>query len=305
MRAALLRGLLAVLAFLPVRVALALGRGFGRLAHAVAGKERGIARDQLRAAFPDWDEAEVRRVARQTFVNLGEHLMEDVVVRRLDRRLETWVRLEPEGRAAYDAALAEGRGVLVVTGHVGNWELAARGLVRHGYAVTAAAKRSHDPGLGDLVEELRASGGVVTLYRGDRASELKMLRTLKGGGSLFLLMDVDTDVASVFAPFFGRPAKTPRAAAELALRLGAALFTGFIRREGPGRGHVLTLERLEVQGTGDREADVLRIAAAMNARIEAHVRQWPANWTWFHRRWKSAPPDAATPEAEGDRAAGA
>ncbi len=289
LRAKLLSALLQVLRWLPLGWARALGRAAGGLAYHLARGTRRLGERHLSVAFPEADAAFVRRTLRACFRGLGENLMENVVAHRLDGRLAEYVAIE--GEACLEAALAEGRGVIVVTAHLGNWELAARALVARGREVVAIARRFHDPGLGRLVERHRAEGGVKTLLRGERSTPFRMVRHLKRGGALFMLVDQDTDVPSLFAPFFGRLAKTPRAPADLSLRLGAPVVAGFIeRREG---GHRLRFERIEAPRSGDAERDAVKLTEAINRAIEAEIRRRPADWVWFHRRWRTPPPPGA------------
>lgn len=289
LRALALEALIGVLRFLPLGLALPLGRGLGRLAFHLARGERRRAEENLRIAFPDGDDAFVEDTVRRMFIGFGEHLMELVCVRKVERRAG-WVRFEAEDRAILDTALGRGRGVVVLTGHIGNWELGARTLAQAGYEVVAVARESHDPGLQRIIEGFRAEGGVHTVLRGQPGAAMKMLRQFRRGGSLFMLVDQDTDVASVFAPFFGRPAKTARAPADLCRRTGADLVAYFMHREGPGRGHQLVFRRIEVADTGDADADCLATTTAVNAAYEAWIRAHPADWAWFHRRWRSKPP---------------
>jgi KDO2-lipid IV(A) lauroyltransferase len=297
LRAALLRAVFAVLGLLPLRPALALGRFLGWLAFHLVRGERRRAEANLRLAYPGADDAFVTGTVRQMFVNLGEHAMETVCIRRVDRRLPGWVRFEAADRAILDRALAAGKGAIVLSGHVGNWELAARFLAREGYEVVAIGRESHDPGLQRLIDDLRASGGVRILHRGHRLTPVKMLRQFQKGGSLFLLVDQDTDVPSVFVPFFGMPAKTPRAPADLCRRTGAALVAGFLHRDGPGKGHRLVFHELEVAHTDDAEADALATTTRINEVYEEEIRGAPAEWVWFHPRWRSKPPVEDTAEA--------
>ncbi len=291
LRAAVLRALLAVFGRLPLRPALALGRGLGWLAFHLVGGERRRAEANLRLAFPDADDRFVRDTVRQMFVNLGEHALENICIRGVDRRLPGWVRFEDQDRAILERALATGAGAVVLSGHIGNWELAARFLAHEGYRVVAVGRESHDPGLQRLMDDLRGSGGVTVLPRGARSTPVKMLRQLQRGDALFLLVDQDTDVPSVFVPFFGRPAKTPRAPADLCVRrAGSHLVAGLLHRDGPGQGHQLVFHEIEVARTGDPEADAVTTTARINEMYEAEIRAAPAQWVWFHPRWRSRPP---------------
>jgi KDO2-lipid IV(A) lauroyltransferase len=278
---------LAIVSRLPLGFARWLGAGFGRLAFAVAGGERRKALKSLARAFPEKSDAERHALARASFRHLGVAAFEVGAVHSMDRQIERRVRWSEEDRRLLDAALARGRGVIFVTGHVGNWELLARRVARMGYPTQSIAKETTDPRLTLLIERFRARGGVRTIWRGHEGSARAMLRALKAGEILGMLIDQDTRVQSFFVPFFGELAATPRAAADLALRSGAAVLVGFCQRE--GEGYRLWMEEMPCPSSGDREADALALTAAFSLRIEAAIRHAPEQWVWIHQRWKTRP----------------
>ncbi|MDF1561600.1 MAG: lysophospholipid acyltransferase family protein [Deltaproteobacteria bacterium] len=294
LRALFLRLLVALLGLLPVGLALRAGRFLGRWVHRLAHRSRELTLTHLGQAFPQLSEAEREALSRACFESLGEHLLEDLVVRRVERRLNTWVTLDPESQEILERAYGSGRGVVLCTGHLGNWELAARALCRRGFPVTALARRSHDAGIAALLERFRREGGVELIYRGEPANARKILATLRRGSALFVLVDQDLDERSVYVPFFGRDARSVRGPADLALRSGAHLLVGWIHREAPGEGHRISIRELAVEPTGDREADVLRLTAEIQATLEEAIRAAPEQWVWFHRRWYRRPGEEST-----------
>ncbi|MBL8955719.1 MAG: lysophospholipid acyltransferase family protein [Myxococcaceae bacterium] len=271
---------------LPLRLASALGAWFGGVAFALAGKERRKALASLeRAGLP-------AEVARDTFRHLGRAAFELVCVRQIDARFEDVVEWPAADRAVLDAALARGKGVVFVSAHLGNWELLARRVAHAGYPCHTIAKETTDPRLTRLVEAFRSSAKLQSIWRGRDGAARAMLRVLKGNGILGLLIDQDTDVQSVWVPFFGHAAKTPRAAADLALRMESAVVLGFCVRA-PGEGVRYRLSMVEVPAEG---LDAVALTAELTRRIEAAIRESPSQWVWMHQRWKSPiPPEAATP----------
>lgn len=280
-RFGLLRAAVASLAWLPVGVACALGAAIGRLAYIVASGERRAALEGLAVAFPDKPDAERRRIARAAFANLGRSAMELVVARRLDRDLFERVVIPEPSRALLREALAEGRGVVFVTAHLGNWELMARRVARE-FDARTVAREAHDPRVTALLERKRAEGGLKTIWRGKPGAAREILRALKEGAILGLLLDQDIpSVQGVFVPFFGHPAWTPRAAADLAQRREPRpVVLGTARRLGPGR-HEIRVRRLEPG------SDPVEATARFTAAIEAEIRERPEEWVWMHRRWKT------------------
>ncbi|WP_050726439.1 lysophospholipid acyltransferase family protein [Vulgatibacter incomptus] len=283
----LLRGLLAIVKLLPLGAALALGRAGGGLAYGVFAKDRRLALEHLAKAFPEKTPEEQEAIARAMFRSLGETGMEIAQIDKLDRRLESYVEIEPSAVAALDQA-RKGSGVVAVTGHIGNWELLFRRIVRSGRPAYAVGAELSHGGLTAIVEELRGPGR--TIWRGAPGASKKLLRAFREDAYLALLIDQDTKVQGVFVPFFGELAHTPRAAADLALRTGAGIVTIFIHRKAGG-GHRISGRQVEYTPTGDPEADALAITAEMTRAIEEEVRRVPHEWVWMHRRWQTRPPD--------------
>jgi KDO2-lipid IV(A) lauroyltransferase len=278
---------------LPFRLAWGLGGLLGRVAWWIGRRQRELALEHLAFAMPELSLAERRAIARATFLHYGHAAAEVAQLARIDRDLEAYVGWEGGSEELLREAHAAGKGLILVTGHMGSWELTARRIVRSGIPSTVVAARSWDGRLDDLVQGIRARGGVATLFREDAGGGRAILRAIRAGQGLGILIDQDTRVQSVFVPFFGHLASTPRAAADLALRFGCPVLVGGSRRRGPGPGdgYVLTAVKVEYDPSpADREAEALRITAACTARIEQAIRRAPAEWVWMHRRWKTKPP---------------
>ena len=300
-RSLALRAAAALLGLLPLRAALAVGALAGWVAWCLAGGTRRLALEHLALAFPERSEAERRAIARASLVHLGQVALETIALRRYRDRLEMYVSIAPGGEELVRRAMARGKGLVFVASHIGNWELLAQRLSRVAQPNAVVAKRNADPWLNGAIERLRAEGGLETLWREDPSTGRKLLRLFKRGGGLGILIDQDTKVQGVFVPFFGQLAYTPRAAAELALRFGAAALVVTSHRRGPhpGDGHELEVTELAYDpDPPDPEAEVVRLTAAAVALHESAIRRHPAEWVWMHRRWKTRPP------AEGSLAKG-
>jgi KDO2-lipid IV(A) lauroyltransferase len=261
-------------------MALAIGRAFGWLYWAIGPSPRRLADRHLALAFPDWTPARRREVARGMFLHAGASFAE----------LAQWPKLRDtdyvtvEGRAVMDAALACGRGVIAVTGHVGNWELLAAGIARLGYPVTVVARRVKDARFQALVGELRRETGLVVLDRDSPTFVQEIRSELDRNRVVGLLIDQDTRGAGVWVPFFGHPARTPPGAAVLALRKQAAVVAIFIERR-PAGGHRITIRAIPpVEGRSQDR--IVTLTARMTEAIEAQIRHNPVEWVWWHERWR-------------------
>lgn len=281
-RYVLLRAAIALVRPLPLAWAAALGKFFGGLAFSFAATDRTRALDSLMKAYPALPPMERRALAYASFQHLGTMLFELACAPQLDARV-TW-----SGRDVLDAALARKKGVVFVSAHLGNWELLARHVAQAGYPCQTIAKETTDPRTTALIENFRQNARLKSIWRGRDGAAKAMIRALHAGEILGMLIDQDTDVQSVWVPFFGHPAKTPRAAADLALRTGAALILGFCVRQRDGR-YALTMAEVPVVG------DATQLTASLTAQIEEAIRGAPQQWVWMHRRWKTPPAGGSVP----------
>jgi KDO2-lipid IV(A) lauroyltransferase len=278
---------LPLLRLLPISIAKGFGSLVGGLAYWLVPRERKLALEHLAIAFPDAREEERKRIAQASFRNLGRAALELALIEKLQPRLTDYVKLGEREKALLQGAHAQGRGVIFASCHLGNWELLARRIVLEGYACGTVAREAQDPRLTGILEKARAKVGLTTLWRGRPGVAREMLRLLRAGGFLGLLIDQDTDVQGFFVPFFGKPAHTPRAVGDLAVRTGAPALFGCIHRD--GEGHRVVIESIPVPQTGDREADAKAVTAAATLAIEAELRARPEEWVWMHRRWRTKP----------------
>jgi KDO2-lipid IV(A) lauroyltransferase len=291
-RSVVLAALLRLVALIPLGPAVRLGAVLGGLGYRLLGQTRRLALQHLAQAFPEKAEAERREIARRMFVHLGMAAMEVTSIRSYADRVERYMDIDP---GPLRAALAQGKGIVFVTGHLGNWELMARAVAKVGAPVSAVAKRGGDARLMGLIEGWRQDGAVTTLWREDASTARALLRVFKENRVLGILCDQDTSVQGVWVPFFGRPAWSPRAPADLALRTGAPILVGTSHRKGERPGDGLRFEMTGIPydpKPADKEAEVVRITAACQAVLEDAIRRHPADWVWMHERWKTQPPSA-------------
>jgi len=282
----------ALIAALPLLRLLPLGAGaaLGWLAWYLVPRQRRLAEAHLAVAFPEKSQAERARIGRASFVNLGLAALEAVRADRLDIRKT--VELSAEGEGVLRSSQAEGKGVVLVSGHIGAWELFARRVAALGFPCGTVAKEAHDPRMTALLQRSREAAGVRVFWRGDPMSARQILRFLRGGGMLGFLIDQDTRVAGHFVPFFGRPAFTPRAAGDLAARLEAPVVFACAHRVASGV-HRMEVRRIDVPRTGDRDRDSLELTAAATKAIEEEIRKRPDEWVWMHPRWRTQTGDFA------------
>ncbi|MCX7925512.1 MAG: lysophospholipid acyltransferase family protein [Fimbriimonadales bacterium] len=268
---------------LPMDAAQRLGAGLGLLAYALSARYRRMAIHNLQRAFPDWTPAQARATARRVFRNFGVSMAEFFKAPSMTRaQIERQLTLV--GREHLDAALREGKGVLLITGHFGNWELMARYLCMLGYPIAVIARDADDKSTTELITMLRERSGYKVFPRGNAARlVLKALRANEVVGIL-----PDQNAGDVFVEFFGQKAGSVAGPAVFHLRTGAPLVPLFNVRL-PGDYHrVEILPPMHFEPTGDAQADQQRIMQALHDVLEAYVRRYPDQWLWLHDRWKSA-----------------
>lgn len=272
------------------------GAALGALGYRPFGIRRTVVERQIAAAFPDLDRAAVRDLARRSFEHLGIVTVETALLSRMGPADVLDLVERVDGWDVVERNLALGKGLLVASGHVGNWELAGAYLAARGLQVDGIVRRMGNPLFDAYLTRTRSRLG-LTVVR-DRESVRRTPRTLRAGGTVAILIDqAGLNIASTYVPFFGRPAKTPRGAAVFALRLGVPLVFGSLIRL-PSGGYRAIVEDLPITPTGDLDRDVDTVAADYTAALERHVRLAPEQYFWHHRRWKQQPAD--TPAALRD-----
>jgi KDO2-lipid IV(A) lauroyltransferase len=281
----------------PRKAALAFGRGLGRFWGDLDRRHTAIAADNLRRAFPDWDASRVRRTASDVYAHFGQVLLDVLwMSSRPPQRAPELVE-SIEGREHVERALAEGRGFVIATAHLGNWEL--HGLV-HGLvfgSIGVVARPLDNPALDARLVASRAAGGNQVIYK-QRALQ-QVLRLLRGGRGVAILLDQNTaEGQGVFVDFFGRPASTTTVVAALAAKTGCAIVPAWSRLLPDGRYRLVYRPALRFEPDGDREQGIARLTQRITAVLEDAIREAPEQWLWIHRRWKTQPP-AAEPAGAG------
>jgi KDO2-lipid IV(A) lauroyltransferase len=258
------------------------------VAHRILATPRRLARAHVEVAFPEMEEEARSRLVRETFRHAGASFAELALLGKIVRSAD-YVRLE--GAEVLDQALAQGRGVIAVTGHCGNWELLASWGARMGWPITVVVRRVTDLRFHALILGFRTAAGVEVLVRDDPNFVRAVGDALARNRIVAMLIDQDTRGAGVFVPFFGRLARTPPGAAVLALRGRVPLVTAFIARR-PGGGHLIRVEAVPAS-VRRGHSGVEELTARLTAAIETQIRRAPAEWVWWHQRWRRRPERAA------------
>jgi len=278
-----------VLGALPRRAAQATGVVIAAIAHRLLGRLRNVGQRNLELAFPEIPVAERAEILRLEYRNLGWLLAEFCQMPSYTLNFASrFIRYE--GLEHYLAARDRGQGVLVLTGHLGAWELSSFYHSLAGYPMGMVIRRLDNPLVDRMVNRIRCQHGNRVLHKDDFARGL--LASMRAGETVGILMDTNmTPPQGLFVPFFGVSACTASGLARVAVKTGAAVLPGFLLWEESERQYVLHFyPELTLALSDNAEADAAENTARFTAVIEDAIRKYPSQWLWMHRRWKTRPP---------------
>lgn len=258
------------------------GRAFFHLGLDRISRDRTIA--NLRSAFGDSkSEGEIRSMAVAVYGTLARSAADVIRIPCLTREGVDRI-VESRGLEKLDSAMAQGRGVIGVTAHIGNWELLAAYLALRGYPVSAVSRSMYDPRLDEFLLRSRRAAGVKTIARGESVRAL--VGALRSGRLLGILMDQHTGVRGVYIGFLGHAAYTPVGPAALALATGAPLVPMAIHWRDRLRYVVEVRDPVSIERSGNAEQDTRTITEKLNRELGEFILAHPTQWVWMHDRWK-------------------
>ncbi len=263
-----------------------LGSALGRLGYFPLRFRRQLVERHLRWAFPDQDEEWVGATARAAYAHLGREAIATIRLARMTRA-DVLARTTVIGLDEFRAALADGKGVVLASGHVGNHEIGAAALSARGIPLDLVVQRQANP-LFDaalIASRERLGLGVIDRVQATRLA----IKALRSGRAVAFAADQNAGKAGIFVPYFGRAASTHRGAALFAVKTEAPLFLGTSLRK--GNMYEVLLQPVDVDRHGELNEVIYRLTVAFTERLEAVVRQAPEQYLWLHRRWKTRPPE--------------
>jgi len=261
-----------------------LGRILGTAAYLTDTPHRRIVRRNLRFAFPDWTPEQIRQTTRHVFHHLGVTFVE-VCQLAASSRDDLTARVKVVGSERWRKTLAENRGLIIVSAHLGNWEVGMQyaACFMQKPALGVAKKIRFQP-LNQWVHKLRTRFGNQIIYKKGALPDMR--RALRSGGVVAMLVDQSKRREGVDVNFFGYKVPTTPAAAFLAIRCKSPVLPIFCIREGTGQLTIHVDPPLEFEWSGDLRADVQTNTQLITDAVERAVRKYPAQWFWVHKRWK-------------------
>jgi KDO2-lipid IV(A) lauroyltransferase len=273
---------------LPRWLARSLGAAVSMVVYWLVSRLRRTGMRNLELAMPEMPIEDREQTLRQMYRGLGWQLAEFCRMERYTAaNTANWIRYE--GLEHFLTAEARGNGVLILTGHLGAWELSSFYHSLMGHPMGMVIRRLDNRLLDGFVNRIRCLHGNRVLHKDDFARGL--LTAMRQGESVGILMDTNmTPPQGVFVDFFGVPACTASGLARVALKTGAAVVPGFLLWEAAERRYVLHFgEQIEIDSTGEAESDIVALTQRCTGVLEAWIRRYPGQWLWIHRRWKTRP----------------
>ena len=280
--------LLKFLGVLPRKGAIGAGRLIAGAAYYLHGRLRRVGYRNLALALPELDRREQRAIIRGVFANLGRLLGEFSQFPKITPRNITNM-VEYHGLENYTQASERGKGVLMLTGHVGAWELCAFAQGVYGHPLSFLVRPLDNPLLDRMISSYRELSGNRTINKNKAVKPV--LEVLRRGDDVGLLIDANTlPDQGVFCDFFGIPACSTTGLAVFALRADAPVVPGFLIWDHESKKHRLCFEpEVPLIRTGDFKQEVMINTARFTKVIEGYARRYPDQWLWIHKRWHTRP----------------
>lgn len=292
----LFRAMEGFLAVLPRSWALGLGSFLGAVAGGLFRIRRQVTGENLARAFPDRDPAWRRRVGLASYRHLARESVATFLLGRATRE-DVLALTRVEGLEEFRQDLARGQGIVLFSGHLGNWEIGGAALTARGIPVDGVAQVQRNPLFDRELRRTREALGLRIVPK--QEAPRRALRALRDGRVVALVADQNVTRGGIFVDFFDTPAATAKGPAVFALRTGAPLWLGCGLSRGPGRGYRVILQRIEADPTGDMERDVEKLVRAQASLLEEAIRAHPEQYFWQHKRWKTRP-SIPEPTPKGD-----
>jgi len=272
---------------IPRWVGLALFSFLGTLCYYILSNDRKLTVNNLRFIFGDeWDEKKIRSTSKSVFKSLGKNLFDAVHLDTMnaDKFDKT---ISHDSLDGMNAIKAGGRGGVLITAHIGCFEMLLHFLARKGFNGIVIGREFKNSAVNDVVRRLRSRPGVEYMDKSENSR--KVVRMLQQGKMMGVLVDQDTKVEGVFADFLGHQAFTPSGAVRFAMKFNIPILVAVTARLNGDRHHVFVNTDITYADTGDFEADLLSNVQQINDIICSYIRKFPEQWVWMHERWKTKP----------------
>jgi KDO2-lipid IV(A) lauroyltransferase len=257
----------------------------GKVYYKFSVKSRGLVQKHLTMAFKEKSPEEIRKLSKDVFKGLGMNAGEILRASKIETLDQLEKILVTEGYENYTKANSKGKGVIFLTCHLGAFDLQVTNMALRGLNPNIIGTPLKDRRLNELLWKYRNQHGAIAIERGKET--FRLIKVLKSGGSVALLIDQDTKVKSTFVDFFGMPASTPVGATMMAMKTGAAVVPTYVHLGEDGLQHMHILPEVALRFSDNEEDDIVYNTQILTSMIESWIRKYPEQWVWMHKRWKT------------------
>lgn len=281
------KGALFLTSYLPRRFGLWLFGSIGGAVFSFPSLDKKRTVSHLKIIYENqWPERKIIETAREVYVNLGKNLFDTIYLSRLNE-IDFNEIVKYDSLEKFQQAYEQKNGVIVITAHIGCFEMLLHFFALHGFKSFAIGRKMFDQRLEDLIRKTRSGDNIEYMDRTE--GTIKIVRLLKQGKAFGVLIDQDTKVESVFASFLGYPALTPSGPVKLAMKFNIPVFVATTARLPDNTHYVYLSEPLSLEKSGDFESDLKANVEKANDLICNAIKKYPSQWVWMHRRWRRKP----------------
>lgn len=271
---------------LPLKVVLWKGKMIGLFFYYLVPIRKSVTLKNISTTFPKKSEKEVKRIAKNTYIQFGKNITEFMRLPKLNKK-ECFNRVTFFNQHLFQEAHEAGKGAVLLSGHFGNWEMMGAAISYLGYPMAGIVKEQRNNFIDKIIDNSRRKVGIETIPLG--MALRGVLRALKNGRFVAILGDQDAHDEGVFVDFLGRPSATAQGPAIFALKTGAPIIFGSCVRtkNGDYEVHVEKIKSDDLNGLSEENIKILTQRHA--TVLEKSIRTWPDHWFWMHKRWKTKP----------------
>jgi len=273
--------------FLPFKLSLSIGRKLGMLGPYINLKRKRIAYANLKLALGNkYGPSQLSRILKQTYINIGQGIIETLLLPKINKAYAER-NFTYEGFEIIDRALKKGKGIILLTPHLGNWEMANAALPFKGYPYKAIAREQKPFLINQMLNSYREYHGCKVISKGMPIREI--IKALRNNEIVGMLVDQDAGKGGIFVNFFNRPASWHRGVMEFALSTGCTVLPGFIIRQGGAKLKFLVCDPVVFPEDCSDEEKIRSGFSQFVSKLQEMVIRYPDQWLWQHKRWKSSP----------------
>lgn len=271
----------------PVSFARKIGQMFAAFAYYFIPVRKKHVIEMLSLSFPEKSSKEIKTIAKDVYKNFTKTVVDIMFFPKISAEKMKEL-MDYDNEELIDKIYKNGKGAIFLSAHFGNWELTALSFSQR-YPVSVIVAKQSNPLVDKMIEDIRTNQGFKTINR-DSMAYKGVLKALKRKEFVAILSDQDAGKQGIFIPFLGRLASVPKGPALFALRAKCPIITAFGVRDNNGK-MTVKMQEIPLPDTGDEEENIRIILSEYNRRLEEVIRENPEQWFWFHRKWKTRPPE--------------